>query len=156
MLVDHPQIDRLVLGGNETEAHGVAGALGKQAARALVGIVPAPVASAEADLLQRVAPIATLVESDADLALVGGLRAATGSGRAVFGEAAVRDALAAGVVQELVLSSHRGGSESLDEIVARALAAGAEVSVVHQDAAAQLDATDGIAAKLFYAAVVVP
>lgn len=156
MLVDQPQIDRLVLGGNETEAHGVARALGQQAARALVGIVPAPIGSAEADLLQRVAPIAERVESDADLAVVAGLRAATGGGRAVFGQQAVSDALTAGVVQEVVMSSHLAVADAVEDIVARSLAAGAEVRVVHQEAADQLDGTDGLAAKLFYAAVVVP
>lgn len=156
LLVDQPHIDRLVLGGNETEAHGVARALGQQATRALVGIVPAPVASTEAELLQRIAPVAEQVEMDADLAVVSGLKAATGSGRAVFGRQAVADALAAGVVQELVLSSHLPGEDALEAIVAQALAAGAEVTVVHTDAATELDGTDGVAAKLYYAAVVVP
>lgn len=156
LLLEQPRIDRLVLGGNETEAHGVARALGRPATRALVGIVPAPVASAEADLLQRIAPIAEQVEFDADLAVVAGLQAATGSGRAVFGRSAVSAALTAGVVQELVLSSHLPPSDGLEAIVAQALGAGADVTVVHRDAAAALDGTDGLAARLYYAAVVVP
>jgi hypothetical protein len=155
LLSEQPRIDRLVLGGNETEAHGVARALGQRATRALVGILSAPVASSEADLLQRIAPIAEQVELDADLAVVAGLQAATGSGRAVFGRRAVSDALAAGVVQELVLSSHLPASDALEAIVAQALGAGAEVTVVHQDAAAALDGNDGLAAKLYYAAMVV-
>ncbi len=152
----HPEVDRLVLGGTADQAHGVARALGKRASHALVGVIPMPVNCSDADLVERIRPLAEQVEHDVDWAVVSGLHAVAGAGRAVFGLRAVGDALASGVVQQVVVSSHLDDVEVVEDIVGRALHAGAEVTFVHQDAATDLDPTDGVAARLYYAAVVVP
>lgn len=153
LVVEFPEFDRLVLSGNEVEAHGVARALGSRATHALVGIVAAPMTSTDADLTERIRPLAQKIELDADLALVSSLRAATGSGRAVFGTDQVNAALAQGVAQQVVISSHITDRDAVEDIVRAALLAGAEIAFVHDEAASDIDPVDGVAARLYYAAV---
>ncbi len=155
-LEQFPEVDRLVLGGNAVEAHGVARALGARATRALLGVIPCPVDIADNDLLQRVSAVAEQAETDADRAVVAELHAAAARGRAVFGMQAVIDALSSRVVREVVISSHLEISDALEDLVRSAIVGGATVVFAHQDAADDLDATDGVAAGLYYAAVVVP
>lgn len=153
LVADHPEIDRLVLGGATVEAHGVARALGQRATNALIGVVAAPTNSTDAELTERIRPLAEAVEHDFDLAIVASLRAATGAGRAVFGADQVRQALANGVAQEVVLSTHIADRDLTEDLVRAALLAGASITFVHNEAADELDPVDGVAARLYYAAV---
>ena len=153
LVLEFPEFDRLVLGGNEVEAHGVARALGQRATKALVGIISAPMDSSDADLTERLRPLAAQVERDAELAVVAELQAAAGAGRAVFGADQVYRALTQGVAQQVVISSHITDRDQVEQIVAASLAAGAEISFVHEEAANELDPVDGVAARLYYAAV---
>lgn len=153
LLADTPEIERLVLGGNALEAHGVARELGQQASSKLLGVVAMPVGSTEAEVAERITPLAQRFEADEDFVVTARLSDALAAGLAVAGGPAVLAALDQFLVREILVSSHFTDAELLEKAVRQAVISGATVRFVHREAAEQLDAQDGIVARLYYAAV---
>ena len=152
LIADTPEIERLVLGGNAAEAHGVARELGPQASSKLLGVVAMPVDSSNADIAERITPLAQRFEQDEDLDVVARLSDAVAAGLAVTGGPAVTAALEQSLVRELLVSSHLTDPALLEDAIRQAVVTGANVRFVHREAAELLDATDGIVARLYYAA----
>lgn len=154
LLTDSPGIERLVLGGNLTEAHGVARALGRQAHDRLVGVLAIPMTSTEAEVAERVTPHAAAFEEDQDLEAVAAMGAARAAGRTAAGTEEVTEALRDFRVRDVLVSSHvpggPAGAAGLDDVVRGAVLAGAPVRIVHGRAAAAVDEDGGVVARLYY------
>ncbi len=150
-LVDDPEVERLVLGGIATEAHGVARALSARSHQALVGVVPMPVGSTDAEIAQRLDPHAQAHEEQQDLEHVAALGAAAAAGRATSGLDATVSALEHGLARDVLLSAHVAPGEDVERLARAAVLAGSDVRVVHAAAASALDEQGGVAARLYYA-----
>jgi hypothetical protein len=150
-LRERPEVERVILGGNEVEAHGVARALGHWGRERLVGVVPIPVASSDIEVAERVAPHAERFEEEQDLEAVGAWAAAQATGLGAAGKAAVLGMLDRHRVRHVLVSAHLEDTASVEEITRRAVAAGAGVRFVHQEAADRLDMEEGVVARLYYA-----
>lgn len=146
-----PAIERLVIGGSETEAHGVAQALSQSAHQKLLGVIAAPMGASDADVAARVAPHAERFEEDVDLEEVAALAAGRRSGRAVFGAQPVVDAVSQSLAKDIYISSHLSDEELVERLTQHAVRSGTTVRFVHRGAAEQLDADEGVAARLYYA-----
>ena len=152
LVAETPEIERLVLGGNAVEAHGVARELGQQASSKLLGVVAMPVGSTEAEVAERITPLAQRFEEDEDFDVTARLSDALASGLAVAGAPAALAALDQYLAREILVSSHVTDAELLERVVRQAVISGAVVRFVHREAAEQLDAQDGVVARLYYAA----
>lgn len=152
LLAETPEIERLVLGGNAVEAHGVARELGQQASSKLLGVVAVPVDSTNAEVAERITPLAQRFEEEEDFDATARLSDSLAAGLAVAGGPAVLAALDQFLVREILVSSHLTDAGLLEKAVRQAVISGAAIRFVHRDAAEQLDAQDGIVARLYYAA----
>jgi hypothetical protein len=150
-LVDDPEVERLVLGGTATEAHGVARALSARSHAALVGVVPMPVGSTDAEITARLDPHAQAFEEQQDLEQLAALGAADAAGRAVRGLDATASALEQFLARDVLLSAHLAPGEDVERICRGAVLSGADVRVLHAAAATALDEQGGAAARLYYA-----
>lgn len=151
LVADSPDIERVVLAGNSTEAHGVARELGQRASAKLLGVVAMPVGSTDADVAERIMPLAQQAELDDDLVITARLSDALASGSAVSGADAVLAALDGYLAREVIVSSHLTEAQLVESAVRQAVLSGATVRFVHRQAAEELDAQDGIVARLYYA-----
>ena len=152
LLAETPEIERLVLGGNAVEAHGVARELGQHASSKLLGVVAMPVDSTNAQVAERITPLAQRFEEEEDFDVTARLSDALAAGLAVAGGPAVLAALDQFLVREILVSSHLTDAGLLEQALRQAVISGAATRFVHREAAEQLDAQDGIVARLYYAA----
>jgi hypothetical protein len=111
-----------------------------------------PVDSTEAEVAERITPLAQRFEEDEDFDATARLSDALASGLAVAGGPAVLAALDQFLVREILVSSHVTDAELLEKAVRQAVISGAAIRFVHREAAEQLDAQDGVVARLYYAA----
>ncbi|MGB9374278.1 MAG: hypothetical protein WCA82_08980 [Jiangellales bacterium] len=150
-LVDNADVERLVLGGIATEAHGVARALSQRSHRALMGVVPMPVTSSPDEISERIDPHAQAYENEQDQALVAALGSARAAGRAADGPEATQGALDQYLAQEVLVSGHLDDSDLLEALSRAAVLSGVDVHLLHGSAADALDDLGGVAARLYYA-----
>lgn len=150
-LVENPAVERLVLGGIATEAHGVARALNQRSHRTLMGVVPMPVGSSDEEISQRVDPHAQAYEDEQDLALMAALATARAAGRAADGPGSTLAALDQYLAREVLVSGHLDDLNLVEAVSRAAVLAGIDVHLLHGRAAAELDDLGGVAARLYYA-----
>lgn len=151
LLDESPEVERLVLGGVETEAHGVARALAARSHSRLVGVIAIPLVSSAQELAERVRPHADEFEQQQDLEAAAAFEAARGAGRAVSGPDRTVRALEQYLARDVLVSSHLTDPELLERVTRLAVLTGVEVRFLHRDAAAALDADGGVGARLYYA-----
>jgi hypothetical protein len=150
-LVENADVERLVLGGIATEAHGVARALSQRSHRALMGVVPMSVTSRHDEISERVEPHAQAYEHEQDLALVAALGSARVAERAADGPAATLAALDQYLAREVLVSAHLDDGDLLEALSRAAVLSGVDVHLLHGSAAEALDDIGGVAARLYYA-----
>lgn len=149
VLFDHPEIDRIVLGGNEKEAHGVRNMMHPKAAESVVAVLPIPIESSEAEILERVEPVAIAYERDRESALVDHVVGMTrAGGRASMGRDDVTGLLERGAVRTLILAVPQ--EESLEPLLRLAYYSSSRVEFVHGEPAERLRAQGGVASELYY------
>ena len=149
VLFDIPEIDRIVLGGNEKEAHGVRNLMHPKAAESVVAVLPVPIESTEAEIRERVEPAAIAYERDRESALVDHVIAMTrAGGRASMGRDDVTGLLERGAVRTLILASPQ--EESLEPLLRLAYYSSSRVEFVHGEPAERLRAQGGVACELYY------
>ncbi|HYN30154.1 MAG TPA: hypothetical protein VES95_09840 [Dermatophilaceae bacterium] len=151
LLDETPAIERLVLGGLETEAHGVARALAARSHRRLVGVVAIPMDSSDAELAERVRPHADAFERQQDHEAAAAFEAARGIGRAVSGPERTVRALEQYLARDVLVSAHLGDTDLVERVARLTVLTGVEVRFLHGEAAAALDADGGVGARLYYA-----
>jgi len=150
-LREHPDVERLVVGGNETEAHGVARALSPEAHQKLMGVVPMPMRSSDAEVTGRVTPHAQAFEEELDVEELARIQAANRAGRGVYGPEPVLDALSRSLARDVYVSSHLPDADLVERLTRDAVVSGASVRFLHRAAATTLDDEGGVAARLYYA-----
>lgn len=150
-LVENSDVERLVLGGIATEAHGVARALSQASHRALMGVVPMPMTSTDDEIAERVDPHAQAYEHEQDVALLASLGASRAAGRAADGPDATLAALRQYLAQEVLISGHLDDGDLLEAVARAAVLNGVDVHLIHGSAADELDELGGVAARLYYA-----
>ena len=149
VLFDNPEIDRIVLGGSEKEAHGVRSLMHPKAAESVVAVLPIPIDSAEAQILERVEPVAIAYERDRESALVDQVIEMTrAGGRASIGRDDVTGLLERGTVRTLILAAPQ--KEPLEPLLRLAYYSSSRVEFVHGEPAERLRAQGGVAAELYY------
>ena len=149
VLFDNPHIDRIVLGGNEKEAHGVRSLMHPKAADSVVAILPVPVDSTDDEIVRRVEPAAIAYERDREAALIDRVMEMTrAGGRASAGRDDVTGLLERGVVRTLVLASPQ--DEPIEPLLRLAFHSSSRVEFVHGEPAERLRAKGGVACELYY------
>ena len=148
---ESPDVERLILGGNEREAHGVRNQLHPYVAERVVAILPIPVDSTDAEVVSRIKDVAIAYERDEERdiveRIVGEARA---GGRAVTGLDEVATALREHRVRTLVISSRFDGTDDMEGMLRDAFASSATIEFVHGGAAELLGDYGSIAAALYY------
>ena len=149
-LLEHHDVERLVIGGEAVEAHGVARALSHRSHELLVGVIPMRLDTPEADIVDHVSPHAEAFEEEQDLEQVAALGAARAAGRGVVGTERVVGALEQSLGREVLVSSHVG-DDTVERVARHTVLSGASLRFVHRSAADALDADGGLGARLYYA-----
>lgn len=150
-LLEETRAERLVLGGAEESAHALKRELHAAVAKLVVAVVPLPPYIDDAEVVRRVAPVASAAERERELALVGEVvDFAKAGGRGALGQAAVAACLERKQVELLVLPWPIEDTELRDRLPREALAAGASVELVSGAAARRIVEEGGVAARLFY------
>jgi peptide chain release factor subunit 1 len=102
-LMEHLEVDRLIIGGNMGVAAELARALPKRLRGRLVEVLPIPVTAAPDEILARASEVQTRLERAEELEVVRGLlKEVRKGGRAVAGLSATLDAINEGRVWKLV------------------------------------------------------
>jgi hypothetical protein len=150
-LLEHHDVERLVIGGEAGEAHGVARALSHRSHELLVGVIPMRLDTPDSDIVERVSPHAEAFEEEQDLEQVAALGAARASGRGVVGAEPVIGALEQFLARDVLVSSRFGDDDVLEEAARHTVLSGARLRFVHRAAADALDGDGGVGARLYYA-----
>lgn len=152
-LLEETGARRLILGGDAVAAHAVAALLHPNAARALVGVVPVPVAAGDQAAADLLLPVALAAERAHERALVDEVvDLARARGRGALGREAVLERLRRGQVELLLVPWPLRDAGLRADLPERALAAGAEIELVAGEAAERVEREGGLAARLYYAA----
>lgn len=150
-LLDHPDVERLVIGGEAVEAHGVARALSHHGHELLVGVIPMRLDTPDAAIVERVSPHAEAFEEEQELEQVAALGAARARGRGVVGTQPVIGALEQSLAREVLVSSRLGDDDTVEQVARHTVVSGASLRFVHRGAADVLDEDGGLGARLYYA-----
>ncbi len=143
---------RLILSGDDKAAHELQDELPEPLKRNFVGIVPAPIADNEVALLKAVMPVALDYERARETEIVNEVvNLANAGGRGAVGHAKVVQALVEQRVELLLLAYPPVDSDLANSLKLQAFQHGAEIELVHGEAADQLTAAGGVAARLYYA-----
>ncbi|MDJ0953068.1 MAG: hypothetical protein QNJ81_05260 [Acidimicrobiia bacterium] len=151
-LLANGEVDRVILGGAEREAHGVYRAMSDRTAEQVAGVVSVPVDADEAAILDGIAPVVRAYEDSQEREAVRRVRRLSEiSGRAVLGAEDVDAALANAAVRRLVIAAGRVDRDVREDRVRKSYAQGAEVMFLFGAARNDLDEHDGVAAELYWA-----
>ncbi len=149
-LLGDPDFERIVLGGNQKQAHALKNALHPSVRERLVGIESIPFKAPESEIAETVKALADRFEPEHDLSVVEDLVSRFNrSGAAALEHQRVKEALSAGNVRRLVIP-YPSESDELDQMIVDATLAGAEIEFVVGEAASKLEQLGGIGALLYY------
>lgn len=145
-----PDFERLILGGNQKQAHAVKNALHPAVRETLVAVESIDFKQADIEIARKVKAIADRYELEHDLAVVDDLVARYNRNRTAVVEAeGVELALKQGRVKTLVIP-YPIDSEQFDALIVDATTGGASIEFVYGEAAEKLKNFGGIGATLFY------
>lgn len=149
--LDNSDVEQIILAGSARIAHAVRQLLHPHIAEDILGVISLPFDAKDHEIAAATTEIAAAHEAEDDLALVSELltRSKT-SGRAVVGVDKVSEALDRQIVRTLVMS-YPLDAEIFDELIIRAVKNGSAYEFVYGEAAAQLNESGGVGAKLYYA-----
>lgn len=151
MMIENPDVERLILGGSEREAHGVRNYLHPHVAGQVVAILPIPVDSTDSEVVGRIEDVAIAYERDGEREIVERVvGAARAGGPGVTGLDEVWTALEEHRVRLLVVASPVEDEELGERLMRRAFDSSATVEFVHGEAAELLREYGSIAAALYY------
>ena len=143
---------RIILAGDEQAAHAVRDFLPETASSSVVAVLPIPMRYNPKEILDHVTPAALEFERQDEMKLVNQvIDMAKAGGRAALGRKAVLAALNQHRVELLVAPWPPADAEKTADIALRAFASGAQIELVHGDAAERLNREGGLAAQLYYA-----
>ncbi len=149
-----PTLDRIVIGGNEKEAHALRAALHPKLRPQVVGVVPMEMYLEDHQVLEKVWPLAEAFERANELDIVRSVidRAESGD-RGALGDQAVGEALASRQVRRLILAWPVEDQALATTMIRRAFDSAAAVEFVHGEAAELLrkeGKAGGVAADLYW------
>ncbi|PSW14492.1 hypothetical protein C9J01_08655 [Photobacterium rosenbergii] len=144
------EFDRIVFGGNLKIANSVSHALHHTVSDKVVSIEPIPFEATHSQILETVKMIAEEYESLEDVYKMKQLiiRRET-CGRAAVGKEAVLEALSLGQVKTLYIP-YPIESDEFDPLLIKGVQAGADIELVHGEAAQTLNYLGGAGATLYY------
>lgn len=140
-------IDRIIFGGNQKEAHAIKKALHPKVQELIVAMVPMDFKLSDNEVANLVQPIAINYEEQYDLSVVENLESSYHTG--VKGQKAVEDALKLGDVKQIILP-YPIDSDIFDELIVEATMNGSKIEFVYGEAADRLNELGGIGAILYY------
>jgi hypothetical protein len=142
---------RIIVGGEEQAAHAVYDLMPQHLTDTVVKVMPIPMRSNQAQVMEQVLPVATEYEREQEMNLVDQvIDFAKAGGRGALGRKAVEEALVMQRVETLILPWPATDDHEATDLAARAFASGGAVELVHGAAAARLKEEGGIAARLYY------
>lgn len=146
-MMNNPEIDRVIFGGNQKQAHAIKKMLNPKVQEFIVAMEPLDTKLSDAELSKLVQPIAESYEAQFDMEVVENL--ASNYRRGVTGVNEVKNALERGDVKELILP-YPIDSAIFDELIIDATMNGSKIEFVHGEAAEKLNDLGGIGAILYY------
>lgn len=149
-LLNNPDVQRVVLGGNTELAHAVKGELHPLVREKVIAVLPIPITSAPHEIADRIRPVAQEAEREYELTLVNSITDRAGAGgRGATGYQAVGRAVERYNVDLLALL-YPDDSEAVEPMLLQAVQSGAQVEFVGDEAAARVREAGGVAARLYY------
>jgi len=144
--------ERLIIGGAEKSAHAVEGYLHEEAAAGLAGVVPVPFYFNDAEVLERITPIAQEFERQKEMELVEQvIDFAKSGGRGALGRKEVMAAMEMQQVEMFVIPWPLEDDEWIQQLPIQALHANTKIELVSGEAAERLKEEGGLGARLYYA-----
>ena len=149
-LMDDPDSERIVLGGNLKLAHAVKNGLHPTVRERVVAVEPIDFKASNQEIAATVHELAAAYEEAHDLAEVEELiRLANRGGAAVLERQGVETALGRGQVKKLVVPYPIDASD-FDELIVDAVLHNVEIEFVYGAATTRLNEFGGIGAELYY------
>lgn len=147
--LDDPEVDRLILAGNQKQAHAVKACLHQAAKNKLVSVEAIDFKAQDIEVAKHVKAVADRFEGEHDLAVVDDLIARHNrGGSGVVEKQGVDKALENHQVRTLVLP-YPTSDEDFDSVIVTATLSGAAIEFVYDEAADRLNAFGGIGAVLY-------
>lgn len=149
-LLNNPDVQRVVLGGNTELAHAVKSELHPLVREKVIAVLPIPVASAPHEIADRIRGAAEEAEREYELSLVNSIVDRAGAnGRGATGYQAVGRAVERFNVDLLALL-YPDDSEVVEPMLLQAVQSGAQVEFVSDAAADRIREAGGVVARLYY------
>lgn len=143
--------NRLVIGGAERAAHNVRSKLHETIEKALVTVLPIPMASSDKDIRQSVLQAGLEYERNYESEIVNQvIDFAKADGRGALGNEAVDRAFTMQQVELLLLPYPPEDDEEAARLTRKALENNSHIELIHGDPAARLREEGGVAARLYY------
>lgn len=150
--LEDPECERLIFGGNQTQAHTVVNSLHPSVRDQVVAVLPMDFKLSENEIAEMIKPIGYAYEQEHDLEVVEELVARFHrNGTAIIDQEGVEKALIEGRVKTLVLP-YPVETEKFDSLIVDVITNGAEVEFVYGEGGEKLKELGGIGAVLYYSA----
>lgn len=148
--LQHPDIERIVVGGDEKLANSLLGAVHPAVRDRVIGVLPIPFESPPQEIAERIRDTAEAAEREYEDELVAGvINQARAGGRGAKGRVAVARALDRAAVRLIALPYPAG--DEMEPLLLQAVRQGCRVEFLHGEAADRARAAGGIVAQLYYA-----
>lgn len=148
--LQNPDIERVVLGGDQRLANAVLGEVHPAVREKVIGVLPIPADLPPHEIAARIRELATQAEREHEDALVDEvIGQAKAGGRGATGHVAVGRALDRGAVRLVALPYPPG--DDAEPLLLQAVRQGCQVEFLHDDAAERARAAGGVVARLYYA-----
>lgn len=145
--MEKQDIDRIVFGGNQKQAHAIKKALHPKIQELIVAVEPIDYNLSDVEVAKLVQPIAIAYEAEHDMNVVDNLKSSYNT--SILGIEAVTEALKSANVKQLILP-YPVDSDIFDELIIDATMYGAKIEFVYDEAADKLNELGGIGAVRYF------